>query len=407
MRKASCIKEIDLVEPVKFSAIQTNAMKPVPSYDLISHSTSAGVASHDDMKLIDSECNITTQYSRLEYIVDKIDSDQYTILHCMQNHRHSRLCSEVVHHRVRDREPSRVPLRKVINLLKYRKLRKNCRKMIKKSVPVSSVLYSIATNYKRWKIKCFKRQDSFYSGYIKPTKKSTLKHDIYRQNVLFSGDIKLNPGPRTVCNAAGKRIIPFDGSNFIFRYRLLRHNLRPLDVGGGGDCLYRSVSHQLYGNEGHHLDIRAEGVKYLREHPERFIESVVNTPWAQYLSDMSVQGTWADHFIIIQAVADALNLRINIIESDENFTEITLVEPANAIANPRSIYIYVGHIGHLHYVSTCLGIPERSSNGLSNSSNDFHEFENSSNTESSINTQEIDVDSVCDIEHQRNSADSS
>ena len=53
---------------------------------------------------------------------------------------------------------------------------------------------------------------------------------------------------------------------------------------------------------------------------------------------MTMQGTWADN-IIIQAVADAMNLIIHIVESNENFIEITVVEAANVIQNPRSIYM--------------------------------------------------------------------
>ena len=61
----------------------------------------------------------------------------------------------------------------------------------------------------------------------------------------------------------------------------------------------------------------------MRENPEHFIESNIDTSWLQYLSNMSVQGTWADH-IIIQAVADAMNLKFHIIESSQNFREIYL-----------------------------------------------------------------------------------
>ena len=73
---------------------------------------------------------------------------------------------------------------------------------------------------------------------------------------------------------------------------------------------------------------------------------------------MSRQGTRADH-IIIQAVADAMNLKIHKIESDENFRELTLVEQTNMIENPRSIYI--GHIGQMHYVSTLSALSRQSS----------------------------------------------
>lgn len=89
---------------------------------------------------------------------------------------------------------------------------------------------------------------------------------------------------------------------------------------------------------------------YLRENPDRFIESVLNRPWSQYLSSMFRQGTWPDH-MVIQAVADSFHLRINIVESNEQFLEVTVIQPIDAtIQNVRSMYL--GHIGEVHYVST-------------------------------------------------------
>lgn len=43
---------------------------------------------------------------------------------------------------------------------------------------------------------------------------------------------------------------------------------------------------------------------------------------------MSIHGTWADH-IVIQAVADSLNLRIHIVESNAIFSDLTPVECVN------------------------------------------------------------------------------
>ena len=74
--------------------------------------------------------------------------------------------------------------------------------------------------------------------------------------------------------------------------------MRPLDVGGAGDCFFRAVLHQLYGDPSHHLDIRDAGIAYMRENPERFIESNTDYSWEQYLNTMSIQGTWCDGFII-------------------------------------------------------------------------------------------------------------
>ena len=59
----------------------------------------------------------------------------------------------------------------------------------------------------------------------------------------------------------------------LLNLRLRQLGLRPVDVGDGGDCFFRAVSHQLYGDPSHHLFIRQAGVQYLSNNPARFIES--------------------------------------------------------------------------------------------------------------------------------------
>ena len=74
-----------------------------------------------------------------------------------------------------------------------------------------------------------------------------------------------------------------------------------------GDCLFRAVSHQLYGDPNHHLLIRQAGVQYLSNNPERFIESNTENSWNEYINNMSMQGTWCDA-LFVQAVADYQNV---------------------------------------------------------------------------------------------------
>ena len=71
---------------------------------------------------------------------------------------------------MKDRE---ILLRRVMKTFKRRKLRKKHKLSIQNSVPVSSVLYSIATHYKQWHIKYTKRQDSFYSSYYMKSMRTT------------------------------------------------------------------------------------------------------------------------------------------------------------------------------------------------------------------------------------------
>ena len=74
------------------------------------------------------------------------------------------------------------------------------------------------------------------------------------------------------------------------------------------------------------MHIRTAGVQFMRDKPERFIESNTENSWLRYLDNMRIQGTWADA-LIIQAVADALNVTIQIVESNQGFAPLTNVYP--------------------------------------------------------------------------------
>ena len=125
--------------------------------------------------------------------------------------------------------------------------------------------------------------------------------------------------------------------------------LQSIDVGGAGDCFFRSVSHQFYGNSNHHMHICTAGVQFMRDNPERFTESNTKNSWLRYLNNMCIQGTWADA-LIIQAVADAVNVTIQIVESNQGFAPFTTVYPVQE--RNTSSTITMGHIDEYHYVST-------------------------------------------------------
>ena len=153
------------------------------------------------------------------------------------------------------------------------------------------------------------------------------------------GDIELNPGPA------------INTSMSVLTARLARIGLMPINITGDGNCFFRSVSYQLYQTEDRHAQIRALAIQHLINCPEHFIESNTQQSWVQYLQDMSVLGTWADH-IIIQAAANVNGLRIHITESAQNFCESTVVTSVYAASGGNIRDIYIGHLDELHYVST-------------------------------------------------------
>ena len=71
-----------------------------------------------------------------------------------------------------------------------------------------------------------------------------------------------------------------------------------------------------------------------------------------YLNNMSIQGTWADA-LIIQAVADALKVTIQIVKSNHGLCTTYHCLPRSG-TKKYLIYniITIGHIDECHYVST-------------------------------------------------------
>ncbi len=137
----------------------------------------------------------------------------------------------------------------------------------------------------------------------------------YKCLLFVCGDIELNPGPVNTSDMS------------VLTTRLARIGRKPVNIVGDGNCFFRSVSHQLYGTENHHPQIRALAIQHLINCPEHFVEYNTDQSWLQYLQNMSTLGTWADH-IIIQAVANTNSLRINITESALNRV------------NNRKLYLY-------------------------------------------------------------------
>lgn len=303
--------------------------------------------------------------------------------------------------RARDRAVSRISrtvLKRVME--KSKKVRTTLRKHFQKSVPKSSRLHKyfnrrsilycrltnewcvntnakhtrMKTNYNQSKGYCLsKEQTWFYLVFVRlrsPKHKkvpvvclgsnswSLQKLKCSHMQTLWvscriislSGDVAENPGPfnqshDNVNVACSSRANPVS----LLELRLSEMGRSALDTGGGGNCFFRAVSHQLYGTPYNHFYIRTLGIQYLLHNPEMFIESNTEHSWQAYLSNMSRQGTWADG-IIIQAVANSLNLTINIAESNATFSPVTVICPVNNEGDSANIYI--GHIGETHYVST-------------------------------------------------------
>ena len=292
------------------------------------------------------------------------------------NRSRSRCIQHLVHAKRRDREPSRIPMKKLVYLMSKNKTRRHrIKSFIRQFIPESSSWHNLlSTRYRKYVIQ--KPTNTNMWQFRKPTKfakkeclkitnkhtSRTRKHKLFKLNnakivytnkcnvqriktsnkclLFLCGDIELNPGPVNTSDMS------------VLMTRLARIGRKPVNIVGDGNCFFRSVSHQLYGTEDRHSQIRAIAIQHLINCPEHFVEYNTDQSWLQYLQNMSTLGTWADH-IIIQAVANTNSLRINIMESALNFSESTIVSSIYTQPEGRNARnIYIGHLDELHYVST-------------------------------------------------------
>ena len=74
--------------------------------------------------------------------------------------------------------------------------------------------------------------------------------------------------------------------------------LKLRDVGGDGNCLFRSISDQVDGNETTHIFMRDEACKYILENQEffsNFLDEDEDGPIGAYVRDMRKNGEWGGH----------------------------------------------------------------------------------------------------------------
>mmetsp|Transcript_26992 Transcript_26992/g.58755 ORF Transcript_26992/g.58755 Transcript_26992/m.58755 type:complete len:184 (-) Transcript_26992:277-828(-) len=94
--------------------------------------------------------------------------------------------------------------------------------------------------------------------------------------------------------------------------KLLRsQNLREKEVLGDGNCQFRALADQLYGQEDHHQTVRGLVIQQLEAGAEHY-HGFVPGRYSDYLKAMARSGTWGDH-VTLQAAADILGVRINVL----------------------------------------------------------------------------------------------
>lgn len=133
-----------------------------------------------------------------------------------------------------------------------------------------------------------------------------------------------------------------------FREELVQYGLRILEVGGDGNCLFRSICDQLEGCQNNYKQYRIDAVDHMLNNRfdfEPFIEDDV--PFDDYIEEMEKDGEWGGN-LEIQALSIRYQFNVIVHQLDAPIFGITNFDP-NVV---RTIHLTY-HLGE-HYNSVRL-----------------------------------------------------
>lgn len=88
------------------------------------------------------------------------------------------------------------------------------------------------------------------------------------------------------------------------------HGFRIVVQASDGNCLFRSVSHQVYGNAEYHQMVREKCMMYITSERE-FFSGYIAEQFEEYVERMMRDGEWGDH-VEIQALSELYNRPVEI-----------------------------------------------------------------------------------------------
>lgn len=144
--------------------------------------------------------------------------------------------------------------------------------------------------------------------------------------------------------------------------KLAKFGLKVRDVAADGNCLFRALSHQLFGEEGEHAAVRREICQHMSAHSDwyqLFVED--DEPWPRYLDRMEKDGAWGGNLEIV--AASNLYLTHVVVHQVEGLAlQIAFDREKDEVGNPRKTAapavgkretktIHLAYLEEMHYAS--------------------------------------------------------
>jgi OTU domain-containing protein 5 len=121
-----------------------------------------------------------------------------------------------------------------------------------------------------------------------------------------------------------------------------KRGLEVIDESRDGNCLFRCVAHQLFGDSELHMSVRALCVGYMKSNQDLF-EVFISSNFDQYLEEMKKSTTWGDE-VEIAALSQLFKIRIEVYED---------ISPEPFLINefPSTTVIRLLYVEKVHYDS--------------------------------------------------------
>ena len=139
---------------------------------------------------------------------------------------------------------------------------------------------------------------------------------------------------------------------------LQRHSLNVVSVAGDGNCLFRSVAHQVYGDDELHEVVRQNCMDHMAANADFFSRFAVGgmETFHLYVADMRKWGRWGDD-PEIQAMSELYHRPVEIWAYDPQIgaRKLRTFHEATSATNPLPP-IRLSYYGGSHYDSVCTDV---------------------------------------------------
>ena len=127
--------------------------------------------------------------------------------------------------------------------------------------------------------------------------KNNYNHD--EKNINNNNNSRKNKKERNAYRKKNKRNRKIDEEDEKFKKHLETLGYFIREVGGDGNCLFRSVSEQIEGNENNYQEYREKCINYMNENKDVFAPFIEDdVPLDKYIEKMSQNGEWGGNLEI-------------------------------------------------------------------------------------------------------------